>query len=133
MIFVPKVADTKTLCKVIKSHIPEMKGDFVSASDDLRQEKVESMRQENIQYLVTTTILERGVTFPGIDVIIFGAEEDTFTENALVQIAGRVGRSKERPTGLVQAYVQHINFKILAAQRQIKSMNKKGRMLKNQL
>ncbi|MGX7051315.1 DEAD/DEAH box helicase [Leuconostoc palmae] len=133
LIFVPKVADTKTLCKVIKSHIPEMKGDFVSASDDLRQEKVESMRQENIQYLVTTTILERGVTFPGIDVIIFGAEEDTFTENALVQIAGRVGRSKERPTGLVQAYVQHINFKILAAQRQIKSMNKKGRMLKNQL
>jgi len=58
-----------------------------------------------------------------------GAEEETFSENALVQIAGRVGRDNKRPTGLVRAYVQHINLKVLAAKRQIKLMNRRGATL----
>ena len=87
------------------------------------------MRDKDIQYLVTTTILERGVTFPGIDVLILGADEPTFSENALVQIAGRVGRSHDRPFGLVQAYIRHTNLKVLAAQNQIKKMNQRGRRL----
>lgn len=88
------------------------------------------MRDEKLQYLITTTILERGVTFPRIDVLIIGADDKTFSENALVQIAGRVGRSADRPTGLVQAYVQHINLKVRAAQKQIIMMNHRGEKLK---
>ena len=88
------------------------------------------MRDGEIQYLMTTTILERGVTFPGIDVLILGADDKVFSENALVQIAGRVGRSVTRPYGLVLAYVQHINLKVLAAQKQIMTMNRRGRAVK---
>ena len=57
------------------------------------------MRNGTIPILLTTTILERGVTIPNIDVAVVGAEDDTFTESALVQIAGRVGRSPDYPTG----------------------------------
>ncbi|MGY3743304.1 DEAD/DEAH box helicase [Leuconostoc inhae] len=129
LIFVPKVSDLVGVYQNIRKHFPEISGDHVYAGDPKRQEKVQNMRNKKIQYLVTTTILERGVTFPGIDVLILGADEKIFSENALVQIAGRVGRNKDRPTGLVKAYVQHTNFKVIAAQRQIKQMNKRGRQL----
>lgn len=129
LIFVPKVSDLIGVYQNINKHFPKMLGDHVYAGDLKRQEKVQNMRDQTIQYLVTTTILERGVTFPGIDVLILGADEKIFSENALVQIAGRVGRNKDRPTGLVKAYVQHTNFKVYAAQRQIKQMNKLGKQL----
>ena len=91
------------------------------------------MRDGKLQYLITTTILERGVTFPRIDVLIIGVDDKTFSENALVQIAGRVGRSADRPPGLVQAYVQHINLKVRAAQKQIIMMNRRGEKLKRRM
>jgi len=110
-----------------------MHGDFVHANDKHRQEKVQGMRNENLQYLVTTTILERGVTFPGIDVIILGADDEMFTENALVQIAGRVGRKSDSPTGLVLAYVEHVTLKVKAGQRQIIQLNRLGEKLRESI
>lgn len=129
LIFVPKVSDLKPVFQMIKKHFPDIEGAYVHAADIQRQEKVQNMRDKVFQYLVTTTILERGVTFPGIDVLILGADEPIFSENALVQIAGRVGRSKERPTGIVLAYIQHTTFKIIGAQHQIKQMNHRGKKL----
>lgn len=47
------------------------------------------MRKGELDFLLCTTILERGVTFTDIDVLVLGAEDRTFTEAALVQISGR--------------------------------------------
>ncbi|STY38390.1 DEAD/DEAH box helicase [Leuconostoc mesenteroides] len=133
LIFVPKVSDLKPLHQKLHQLFPSVQSDYVHAADPFRQEKVKKMRDEKLQYLITTTILERGVTFPRIDVLIIGADDKTFSENALVQIAGRVGRSADRPTGLVQAYVQHINLKVRAAQKQIIMMNRRGEKLKRRM
>ena len=133
LVFVPKVSDLKPVQETIRRWFPRMHGDFVHANDKHRQEKVQSMRNENLQYLVTTTILERGVTFPGIDVIILGADDEMFTENALVQIAGRVGRKSDCPTGLVLAYVEHVTLKVKAAQRQIIQLNHLGEKLRESI
>ena len=59
------------------------------------------MRDGDYDFLVTTSILERGVTFPEIDVYVLGADDPVFSSSALVQIAGRAGRSQSRPTGRV--------------------------------
>jgi competence protein ComFA len=126
LLFVPHVADLAIVQRVLTTYWPQMKGDNVHAADALRSEKVNHMRHEAYQYLITTTILERGVTFPGIDVIILGAEEASFSVNALVQIAGRVGRGHQRPTGLVQAYVQVHSRQVRHAQQQIRQMNQQG-------
>ena len=104
-------------------------GGYVSADDVQRQEKVQRMRDGAVQFLVTTTILERGVTFPALDVLILGAEAPVFSENALVQMAGRVGRHPDYPSGLVIAYVTHVNYHVLAARHQIKQMNRRGQKL----
>lgn len=101
----------------------------MSADDAQRQAKVQRMRDGAVQFLVTTTILERGVTFPALDVLILGAEEPVFSENALVQMAGRVGRHPDYPSGLVIAYVTHVNYHVLAARHQIRQMNRRGQKL----
>jgi len=50
---------------------------------------------------VTTAVLERGVTLKNVQVIIYDADSDIYNEYSLVQIAGRVGRKYDAPTGEV--------------------------------
>ena len=105
-------------------------GQTVYSADPERLTKVQQMRSKQLQYLVTTTILERGVTFPGIDVIVLGADDAVFSTAALVQIAGRVGRSRDRPTGLVWFICHSHGRNVKRAQRQIQTINQKGRRLR---
>ena len=84
------------------------------------------LRHGEIQGLLTTTILERGVTIPKVNVAVVGAEEEIFTESALVQIAGRVGRSKEHPHGDCVFFHYGKTNAMLEAIQQIKQMNKEA-------
>lgn len=94
----------------------------VFAQDTNRVDNVLKMRQESIQFLLTTTILERGVTFRDIDVIVLGADYH-FSKAALVQIAGRVGRHKDFPKGNVYFWHNGQNQAIKQAVTWIKRMN----------
>lgn len=94
----------------------------VFAQDHNRVDNVLKMRDESIQFLLTTTILERGVTFRDIDVIVLGADYH-FSKAALVQIAGRVGRHKDFPTGNVYFWHNGQTRAIKQAVAWIKHMN----------
>lgn len=99
----------------------------VHAEDPNREEKVSLFRQKKLTILVTTTILERGVTFPAIDVIVLDAGHRVFDEAALVQIAGRAGRSPDDPDGEVIFYHDGKTDAMVQAVDSIKAMNKRGR------
>lgn len=98
----------------------------VHSADPKRKEKVMELRDNKLVGLLTTTILERGVTIPNVDVAVIGSEEQIFTESALVQIAGRVGRSKQCPTGEVIFFHYGKTVEMLAAVRHIDKMNKEA-------
>lgn len=51
--------------------------------------------------LITTTVLERGVTFENAQICVLGAEHKVFSLASLIQIAGRAGRSPKYPSGEV--------------------------------
>ena len=99
----------------------------VYSEDPLRKEKVQHMREKKIPLLLTTTILERGVTFPNLDVAVFGAEDRIFTESALVQIAGRVGRSSNYPSGDITFFHYGKTNAMVKARKQILAMNQEAR------
>ncbi|WP_018665154.1 DEAD/DEAH box helicase [Heyndrickxia acidiproducens] len=101
--------------------------EWVHAEDPDRKQKVENMRAQKTPILLTTTILERGVTFPNIDVAVVGAEDEIFTEAALVQIAGRAGRSPAFPSGEVTFFHYGRTKAMLKAVRHIASMNEEAR------
>jgi len=133
LVFVPRVAQLAVVQTAIQRGCPTLHGLTVHSTDPERLAKVQAMRDEQVQYLVTTTILERGVTFPGIDVIVLGADDPIFSTAALVQIAGRVGRSRERPTGAVRFVCSSYARPVKRAIRQIKLVNRKGRRLRDRM
>ncbi|QGH36970.1 DEAD/DEAH box helicase [Gracilibacillus salitolerans] len=122
LLFVPTI-------HLLKKIADRYQATSVHAEDPYRKEKVEQFRQTKIDTLVTTTILERGVTFPSVDVVILDAGHHVFDEAALVQIAGRAGRSPDDPTGNVLFIHQGKTNAIEDAISQIKMMNKKGKKL----
>ncbi|MDR7073160.1 DEAD/DEAH box helicase [Fictibacillus barbaricus] len=125
MIFVPSVSIIEKVTELVRKHV-EVKVDFVYAEDPLRKEKVEAFRKNEISILITTTILERGVTVPFLDVAIFGADHNVFSESALVQMAGRAGRKKEDHSGQVIFFHYGKSLSMIKAVKHIKEMNKEA-------
>lgn len=124
LIFFPHISLMEKALPILRKFAPDIEA--VHAEDPDRKEKVQKMRSKELSLLLTTTILERGVTFPNIDVAVIGAEDDIFTESALVQIAGRAGRSKDYPDGIVTFFHYGKTGAMLKARKQITNMNRKG-------
>ena len=110
------------LRRAFKNEIIEL----VTSKTDNRLELVEKFRNQEITILVSTTILERGVTFPKVDVFVIEANHRLFTKSALVQIAGRVGRSMERPTGELLYLAEGSSKEMMQAIKEIKEMNREA-------
>jgi competence protein ComFA len=122
--FIPHIEVINPVVRIFKQLDERIEG--VHAEDPQRAEKVQAFRDGRLPLLVTTTILERGVTVPNIDVAVLGAEDRIFTESALVQIAGRVGRSAQHPSGDVRFFHYGKTREMVAAKRHIERMNKEA-------
>ena len=129
LLFVPHVADLPLIEEQLRRKFTTARFTTVHAADTDRLAKVHKMREHGYDFLVTTTILERGVTFPKIDVSVLGADEEIFSSSALVQIAGRVGRSSDCPNGDVVFFIKENTRMVHAAVKQIKYLNRLGRRL----
>lgn len=125
LLFLPNIRLMKIAEPLFKKLHPDIES--VHAEDPERKEKVGRMRAGKTPVLLTTTILERGVTFPNIDVAVVGAEDAIFTEAALVQMAGRAGRSADFPTGVVTFFHYGRSQAMVKAQRHISAMNEEAR------
>ncbi len=133
LIFVPAISMAENLLHPIADVLLQekviedrKKVDAVHAADPDRKDKVLKFRAKELTVIITTTILERGVTFPSVDVAIFDAGHEVFEEAALVQIAGRAGRSADDPTGEVIFFHDGKTEAMVKAIHAIKQMNKLG-------
>lgn len=125
-LFVPSIAKLAVLYDYIEQLVPQWKGRMaaVHAADPEREKKVQAMREGQVRLLLTTTIMERGVTIGGVDVLVVQADAAIFDEAALVQIAGRAGRSASCPDGNVVFLAEEITPDMRAAVRHIQEMNR---------
>lgn len=98
----------------------------VHAAADDRKKSIRALREEKIPGLLTTTILERGITIPNVQVAVVGAESRIFTASALVQISGRVGRSKQIPIGDIVFFHHGMTWQMDEALHEIKRLNNLG-------
>lgn len=71
----------------------------VHSKDPNRKKKVMDLRKGKIPGVLTSTILERGITLPNVQVAVIGADEKIFDAAALIQISGRAGRAADFPEG----------------------------------
>ena len=99
LVFVPKIVECKNIYMFLKLFIKD--GNCVFSSKKDRENIIKDFKNGKLKYLVTTSVLERGVTIDNLQVIIFNASHELYTRESLIQIAGRVGRKTSHPNGEV--------------------------------
>lgn len=92
LIFVPTRKIAKFLAMLIRV-------DYLTSQSEHKEKIIDRFRNLEKRILISTTILERGVTFEDIDVIVLFADHPVFDTASLIQISGRVGRSFQFPKG----------------------------------
>ena len=126
LIFASEIKKGEKLKVILEKQFPNEKIGFVSSITEDRLEQVQAFRDGELTILISTTILERGVTFPCVDVFVVEANHQLFTKSSLVQIGGRVGRSMDRPTGELIFFHDGLNHSIKKAIKEIKQMNQEA-------
>ena len=76
-------------------------GNYVHSQRENRKQIIDNFRKGIYTFLVTTSVLERGVTVRNLQVIVYNSQHFVYDEGTLVQIAGRVGRKPDVPDGEV--------------------------------
>ena len=97
LVFCATIKECEALFSIVKLFIKS--GNFVHSKRKERAKLVEDFRNNKYSFLVTTSVLERGVTLKNLQVIIFNSDNELYNSAALIQIAGRVGRVKDFPSG----------------------------------
>ncbi|GKQ43061.1 DNA/RNA helicase [Companilactobacillus sp. RD055328] len=97
---------------------------LVSSKNNERLDIIRKFRVEKLFALFSTTILERGVTFNDIDVLVYQSNHPNFSKEVLIQIAGRAGRQREHFDNEVTFYYREYNQQIKFSINEIKKMNR---------
>lgn len=96
LVFVPTIAMANRLYRCFKW----MFACTVFTSKTVcKEEIIREFHQQKYEFLITTTVLERGITIKGIYVLIVCGDHQVFHEASLIQMIGRVGRNIHMPTG----------------------------------
>jgi len=98
-IFTPTIEICENTYKFLKTVIKD--GDYVHSKRDKRDKIIQDFKDGKTHFLVTTAVLERGVTVKDLQVIVFYSNHSIYSSAALIQIAGRAGRKKDAPDGKV--------------------------------
>ncbi|WP_394356248.1 DEAD/DEAH box helicase [Bacillus changyiensis] len=120
-LFVPSILVLESVVSILQKNQFLVEG--VHAYDKNRKGKVKRFREGSFHVLVTTTILERGVTVKKAQVGVLGAEAAIFSESALVQMAGRAGRHPCFTNGEVYFFHFGITSAMTSAFNHIQHMN----------
>lgn len=121
LVFVPTIEECENLysrCRFIKN------GNFVHSKREQRNEIIEDFKKEKYDYLITTSVLERGVTIKNLQVIIYNAHHALYDEKSLIQIAGRVGRKIDAYSGEVIFIADYITEEMQRAVSEIERANR---------
>lgn len=121
-IFVPTVGDSKKIAIFLKLFFA--KGTYINSKRKDNEKLINDFRNKKYMYLVSTAVLERGVTIRDLQVIVFHADHNIYNSASLIQIAGRAGRKKDAPEGEVIFFAKGNNQEIKNAIDDINANNK---------
>jgi competence protein ComFA len=99
-------------------------GNYVHSKRAEREEIIADFKKGKYRYLVTTSVLERGVTIRDLQVIVTKADDQKiYTSSTLIQIAGRAGRKMDAPDGEVTFLAEKETEEIHDAIKEIQFCN----------
>jgi competence protein ComFA len=99
LIFVPTINQAESLFWLLKFFAK--KGGVAHSKSTHREAIIKQFKNHELDFLISTSILERGITLKHLQVIIVHSDHPLMDEKTLVQMAGRVGRKIDAPHGKV--------------------------------
>ena len=120
-VFAPTIELCEKIYKIVSIFIKG--GNYVHSKRNYRSEIIDQFRNNMYSFLLTTSVLERGVTVKGLQVIICQSDHKIYEKDTLIQIAGRVGRKKDAPTGEVIYLCEKVTQDIKESIEEIKKNN----------
>ena len=121
-VFTPTIDKSESVAKLLALFIKKVK--CINSKSDNKQALIDKFRKHGIDVFVCTAILERGVTFKDLQVIVFESDNNIYNAATLVQISGRVGRKKDAPDGEVIYIASEFTKEMAKSISDIKSVNK---------
>ncbi|PKK94884.1 MAG: hypothetical protein CVV60_04165 [Tenericutes bacterium HGW-Tenericutes-5] len=111
--------------KVFKEYLTglNINCDLITSEIKYKASVLKDFERGKFKVLISTTILERGVTFHNVNVIVIEAANKVYNEATLIQIAGRVGRSGDE--AIVLFLSKEKSDAMVKARRKIVEFNKK--------
>lgn len=85
---------------------------YVYSDLDKRQKNINDFKERKYQFIISTTVLERGITIPNIDVIILDYDK-IFDQSSIIQMLGRINRGINDNSGKAYIMTDSINKKII--------------------
>jgi competence protein ComFA len=101
-----------------------IESEVISSKTSYKKEVIKNFENQEITILLSTTILERGVTFKDLSVLVIEADNPVFNKASLIQIAGRVKRITD--IGEVIFMAKFKTKAMLDAIKEIKELNQKN-------
>ena len=120
-VFVPTIGDSEILFSLIRFFAPG--GNYVSSKKKDRAKVIADFKKGKYRYLITTAVLERGITVKDLQVIVYGADSPIYDAASLIQIAGRAGRKADAPKGDVFFVADKANEAMERAIKEIRYCN----------
>ena len=105
-------------------------GECVHSKRNNRSQIINNFKKRKFCYLVTTAVLERGVTVKDLQVIVYRADHSIYDSASLIQISGRAGRKKEAPEGRVIYLAERFTK---AMEESIRDITERNKSLQNLL
>lgn len=127
LLFCASVNQVLAMEKFLKAELKEFTIASVHAADCERHMKVKKMRQNDFQIFCCSTVMERGVTFANISVLVFNADHHVFTQATLLQIAGRADRKGDFSNGEVVFCFTQMTKAIRKAVQTTKRLNQQAK------
>ncbi|WMM30903.1 DEAD/DEAH box helicase [Shouchella clausii] len=124
MIFLPSIETLQTFSELLAERKIDHAAVYAEAAN--RHADIAAFRKKKHNLLLTTTILERGVTVENVQVAVLGSEDRIFTAACLTQISGRVGRKARFHSGDIVFWHYGRTKAMLQAIQHIKQMNKEA-------
>ena len=121
-IFAPTITECEKLFIFLSLFVAG--GNYVHSKRKNRELIIDGFRKKAFNYLVTTSVLERGVTVRNLQVIIYKSDSFVYDSGTLIQISGRAGRKPDAPEGEVIFLAKKITKDMEESIVSIKSSNK---------
>lgn len=96
LVFVPTIKMCESLYNFLRLFFDL---DYCHSKLEEKDLIIDKFKNKKTRILLSTTILERGVTIENINVCVFYSDHNVFDLASLIQMSGRVGRSFDYPYG----------------------------------